>query len=165
MIYETEDNILRDVQDYSVILHQVNCNGIVQPGIAMSICKQYPYWFSDYTGYCKWFAGGHQNEILGTFHRYQPDACKNVIICSAFAQLSAGKNATQVDMDAWLRILKKIRRQTEYVNTKFGKNWTIHIQDTIGSFSKSLQNEELLDLFAEVFGEAENADVYIHTTK
>lgn len=68
-------------------------------------------------------------------------------------------------MDAWLRILKKIRRQTEYVNTKFGKNWTIHIQDTIGSFSKSLQNEELLDLFAEVFGEAENADVYIHTTK
>lgn len=165
MIYETENNILRDIDDCSVIMHQVNCSGVLQPGIAMSICKQYPSWYQDYHGYCKWFADGHEDEILGTFHRHQPDPKRDVLICSVFAQMRGGKYATEVDLDAWEKVLKKVKYQTARAIRTTGKNWTIHVMRNIGSSSKSIQNEELMDLFNEIFGNDENVHVYIHTTR
>ena len=165
MIYETDEGLLKDVKDCSVILHQVNCSGTIQPGIAMSICKQYKRWFQDYTGYCKWFADGHEREILGTFHRHQPDQKKNIIICSAFVQERGGKHPTEIDMEAWAKILRKIRLQTARAIKLTGKHWTIHINSNIGSFNKDLRNEELMEIFEEVFGEDENVHLYIHAAK
>ena len=165
MVYESNQSLLKDINDYSVILHQANCEGIIQPGIAVSLCKQFPDWYKDYHGYCMWFAGGHEREILGTFHRHVPNSKKNLIICSAFAQERVGKRATEIDMEAWAKILRKIRLQTERAIKKTGKPWSIHVCNNIGAFSKNLLNEELMQLFNEVFGEDENVHLYIHATR
>lgn len=79
MTYETEDNIVRDIREYSVILHQVNTKGIMQQGIGMALNKTFPDWYADYHSYCGWFdKDGMMNfshkdytkDIIGTWHRY-----------------------------------------------------------------------------------------------
>lgn len=162
MIHEVETSILKDIPDYSVILHQVNCQGFVQPGISQQLCRDYPGWYQDYHGFCKWFAGGHENEILGSFHRF-PVQGKNLIICSAFAQAKGGKRPSSTDLDAWNKIIRKVFVQTKRVNKQLGVNWKIHIQQNIGSFDRDGSNEELMEMFTQQFGEDPDVQLWIHT--
>lgn len=114
MIYDSDKNIVKDIEDYSVILHQVNTKGTLQQGIGNVINKTFSGWYDDYHSYCGWFDKDrswdhkdHSVEIIGSFHRYQIDG-KNIIICSAFGQRGSGKEFAEIDLDAWDKILTKI---------------------------------------------------------
>jgi len=125
------------------------------------MCREFPGWYQDYHGYCKWFLDGHASEIMGTFHRHQVEG-KNIIICSAFAQERCGKGATDIDMEAWAKVIRKVFHQTKKVNAATGKNWKIHIQGNIGAFSKDDVNEELMGIFEDVFGKDPSVSLVIH---
>lgn len=169
MIYSTEKHILRDAEDYSVILHQVNTRGTIQQGIGAAVSKMWPDWFIDYHGYCQWFmkdgsvnftGEDHADEIVGTWHKYDVPGRK-LKICSAFGQIGAGKDFAHIDLEAWDKILRKLVNQTRYVNKKLGTKWTIHVPASIGILSKNDDNEELMDLFKHYF-ESSDVDLYIH---
>lgn len=169
MIYDTDKHILKETEDFSVIVHQVSTRGTIPQGLGMAISKQYPEWYREYHGYCGWFmkdgpmnfsGKDHTDEIIGTWHRYQVPE-KNLIICSAFAQQGGGKDFVQTDLDAWDRVLRKLLNQTKYVNKSLEKKWTIHIPSNLGAFGKDGDNTELMELFQKYFGDSE-VDLYIH---
>jgi len=171
MVYETDDHIVRDIGEYSVILHQVNTKGVMQQGISMALSKQFPNWYPDYHGYCGWFdKDGSMNflhkdyteDIIGTWHRY-PVPGRNVIICSAFGQRGAGKEYVQTDLEAWEKIIKKLVLQTRRVNKiqPEGKKWTIHVPANLGCLGRDYDNSELMDMLNDAFAKSDD-DLYIH---
>lgn len=124
MIIETDNNILTSLPDHSVVIHPVNCFGELQPGLGQAINRKYPNWYKDYKGYCSWFLKSewsdksHTDEILGTFHRHQPD--DNTIICSVFVQERFGRRGYAPDLDLWDRALNRIELQTRRVQRVTG---------------------------------------------
>ena len=155
MIYDSDKHILKDAEDYQVILHLVSTKGIMPQGVGMAISKQFPQWYQEYRGYCGWFTKDgamnfsgkdHTDEIIGSWHRYQVPE-RNIIICSAFGQHGGGKEYVQIDLDAWDKILRKLVNQTKYVNQKQNNKWTIHIPSNIGIVGKEGDNTELMELF------------------
>ena len=161
MIRDVQTSIFKDLPPYSVILHQVNCQGSVQPGISSQMCREFPTWYQDFHGYCKWFMDGHASEILGTFHRHEVQD-KKVIICSVFTQERAGKDHTAIDLGAWAKIVRKVFFQTKKVKEVTGQNWKIHIPANIGAYGKNGVNEELMEIFENVFGEDPDVQLWIH---
>lgn len=161
MITDIELGIFDSLSDKSVIIQQVNCKGILAQGLPTRINKRFPGWYDDYRKYCLWFAHGHEDEIMGTFHRYE--ASPNLIICSVFGQLAPVKSSIQTtDIDAWHRACAKIRRQTEYVNSKYNADWKLHIQADIGCRDGHADPDEMREMFEDNF-EDSSAELFIHT--
>ena len=161
MITNSDTNILYDIADNSVILHQVNCLGSVMQGLAGRIARQFPGWYDDYHKYCRWFSDGHQKELLGSFHRFEPKD-KKIIICSAFGHIAPVKNVQTTDYGEWHSICRKIERQTRYVNEHYHKNWKIHIVDNIGTKDGLADPDEMMTIFNHYF-KCSPVELVIHT--
>lgn len=154
MIKEVETGIFDDISsDDSVILQQVNCRGILQQGMPTRINRRFPGWYDDYRKYCLWFKDGHEDEIMGSFHRF--DAAKNTIVCSAFCQLAPLKSNVQTtDLDAWHQICRKIEKQTNAVNKMTGKNWKIHVQSDVGCRDGNANPDDMREIFDLYFADS-----------
>lgn len=55
MITEVEGNLLKDIQPYSVLLHQVNCVGTIGAGLALQMAKKFDGMYKAYREHCSWF--------------------------------------------------------------------------------------------------------------
>ena len=137
MITEVNSNILKDIEPYTVLLHQVNCLGKMGAGLAAQISKKFPGLWKDYHEYCGWFqeddnGKSHRHEILGSWHKFQPK--DDLIICNAFGQEYVNRNGRMTDYDAWHKILKKLEMQTRNVNKTLPKEkqWKIHAPYNLG---------------------------------
>ena len=161
MIKHVEGSVLdtRKLPANSVILHQVNCLGKANQGVAMQIARDFPGWFQDYRSYTLWFQDGHFNEIMGTFHRFEPKP--GLIICSAFAQEGISKMIVNTDYEAWDKIFRKVERQTKYAHEKTGKNWTIHIPASLGINPGGGDLETMEELIKQHF-EDSPVELWIH---
>ena len=161
MISYSDNRILSDIRPYTVIVHQVDCQGNINAGIAKQINSMFSGWYQSYRSYCSWFKNGHEDEILGTFHRFEiPE--KHIIICSVFGQKNSSKDFQIFNIEVWEKALKKILKQTERINFISSDKWTIHIQSNIGATKKTMVNQELIDLFKDLFSSSNNAELIIH---
>lgn len=136
MIKLQDGYVLDDIQPYSVILHQVNCNGKLGSGVTLRLQKKYPEMYVDYHNYCAlfqpnaWDSKSHEDEIQGTWHRWKTD--NDIIICSAFCQKKIAQGKCATDLDALDKVLRKLERQTRNVNRQLKTDWTIHMQHKFG---------------------------------
>lgn len=73
-----------------IIVHQVNCQGVMGAGIAREIRRKYPKAFTEYKNIC---ATHKPEDLLGC---YQSVGCNNKIICNLFGQLTYGSDKKKV---------------------------------------------------------------------
>lgn len=127
MIHVVNGDLFENLKPHSIILHQTNCLGIANAGIAKLIRAYSPEWYEEYSQYCK------QNisaSLLGTFHTYDV-LDSDIKICSAFGQYSIGKEQQQTDYNAWKKILPELTMQLDNRYNE-GDVWTVRIPFGIG---------------------------------
>lgn len=90
--------------DRGIILHQVNCMGVMGTGIAKAIRDKYPVVFSAYTKHC---FGKTPWSLLGNFQLVQ--VSQDLYIGNVFGQQRYGRSTRQTDYDAVQESLIQMR--------------------------------------------------------
>lgn len=90
----------------TIILHQVNCKGVMGAGFALVIRRKFPDCYSGYRKYCR-----ENNNLLGKVYIYEND---DYIILNMFSQDDYGINKIQTDYNAMEIALKYIRELYPY---------------------------------------------------
>lgn len=85
MIKHIKGDILSS--DTDIIIHQVNCQGAMDSGIAKQIREKYPMAYENYKHLCKYYK---PEELLG-YVQYVAVG-DNKIVCNVFGQLNYGYN-------------------------------------------------------------------------
>lgn len=85
-----------------VIVHQVNCKGVMGAGLAKQIREQYP---DVYTRYCDYCRRTPVDKRLGSV---QVVGTQSKIICNLFAQDAYGRDARYTDYNALRLCLMKV---------------------------------------------------------
>ena len=151
MITHVDDSLLDNLTEKSVILQQVGTKGWIGNGLTKQIFEKWHDAFMDYHCYCNWFKDGHDDEIIGSWHRTKIN--EDLILCNAITQKTIGKSKQLVDYDAWEKVCKKLERQTKYANQKLNTNWTIHTFEKIGS-SAEAEQDKMMEIFETYFGDS-----------
>jgi O-acetyl-ADP-ribose deacetylase (regulator of RNase III) len=101
MIIEREGDILDSRDD--VILHQVNCKGVMGAGLAKKIADAWPAVLEDYTGR---FRNGPRSDLLGLsfFTQISKTPCQWVV--SLFGQDGYGTDKRHTDYSALRRAIQ-----------------------------------------------------------
>lgn len=73
-----------------IILHQVNCQGVMGAGFAKQIKNKYPLCFNEYKQICK---NKNSKELLGTIYIYEGN--KDIIV-NMFSQDKYGRDKRQI---------------------------------------------------------------------
>ena len=140
MIKEFNGDLIKS--DEHVILHQVNCKGIMGAGIAKQIRDKYPEVFADYKEKClAYFCRLDGLTLLGTV--LVSHTLDGHIICNLFAQDGFKSPGRHTDYEALQKCLTKVNdlfyRQTVALPYKMscglaGGDWNIVrkiIEDTL----------------------------------
>ena len=90
------------------------------------ILKDFPDLYREFKKHCSWFdTRDDQEKVIGTMMGQKlPDGR---ILCNVFTQRFVGKNAYQVDYDAWKAVLRKIVKQTKANFKATGVMYEIHV--------------------------------------
>lgn len=93
MIHLKEGNILEATED--IIVHQVNCQGVMGAGLAKQIRDKYPNVYNDY----KWLVSQRKDKksLLGTVQYISVNDSKTVV--NLFGQDTYGRTAGKVYTD------------------------------------------------------------------
>ncbi len=97
---ETQIGNILDIQA-GIIVHGVNCRGVMGSGVAKKLRDMYPKLYSSYRQYVDSQAGamGNSETLLGHVHWYEPT--KELAIANAFTQDAYGQDgAKYVSYDA-----------------------------------------------------------------
>ena len=155
MIFETTKDIIDDVPRNSMILVQTNSLGFGTHGVLQRILREYPSMFNEYHSFCGWFKDRqHQEEIIGSTMALRfPDKDKNAgkIIACCFALRWITPTKSELCLDAWKKIARKIATQTIANHKATGTMYQIHIPKKIGVGLMEIEQEEVRDALAEVF--------------
>ena len=73
------------------------------------------------------------------------------ILCNVFTQRFVGKNAYQVDYDAWKAVLRKIIKQTKANFKATGVMYEIHVNDKIGANMTALEQQNVRTILDAYF--------------
>ena len=119
MIEIIYDDILNANTD--IIVHQVNCMGVMGAGLALFIKKEYPRAYKVYRNAC---IRNDKKSLLGKIQMVSVGDGK--FICNMFAQLEYGRNKVQTDYNAIEECMDKI-----YTFAKLN-NLTVAIPYNIG---------------------------------
>ncbi|MGL5190517.1 MAG: macro domain-containing protein [Cetobacterium sp.] len=93
-----------------IIVHQVNCMGVMGAGLAKQIKDKYPNVYYDYKDYCKTY-----DNILGDVYASRVD--DKLMIIHLFGQYSYGRNKKQTDYDAFEKALIMLKQIDDGKNT------------------------------------------------
>lgn len=118
MIKHIKGNILNS--DADVIIHQVNCRGVMGSGIAKQIRDKYPMVYSSYKNICK----DYKPEVL-LGHAQYVVVNDDKTICNVFGQLNYGYK------DKVYTNYKALEKAFKYI-AKHSKDKTIAIPYNIG---------------------------------
>lgn len=94
----------KEKKDKRIIIHQVNCKGVMGAGFAKQVKDKYPQLFKDYRERCMMF---DYTELLGTNYYYEDE---NIIIVNMFSQNNYGTETRQTNYEAMATCLDKIRK-------------------------------------------------------
>lgn len=86
-----------------IIVHQVNCQGVMGAGFAKQIRNVYPDCYEEYKKFCI----EHEKELLGNICIYEG---KRDIIINLFSQDRYGRNKRYTDYQAMEQGFKRIRK-------------------------------------------------------
>jgi len=86
-----------------LVVHQVNCMGVMGGGIALQIRKQFPKVYSEYKRLC---SHTESKQLLGTIQCVQDDIDK--VFVNVFGQLGYGRNTQYTDYDALRKGLNNV---------------------------------------------------------
>lgn len=87
-----------------IILHQVNCQGVMGAGFAKQIKNKYPLCFNEYKQICK---NKNSKELLGTIYIYEGN--KDIIV-NMFSQDKCGRDKRYTDYIAMEKAIKELRQ-------------------------------------------------------
>lgn len=94
-----------------IVIHQVNCFGVMGTGFAKYVKERQPGCYSDYKEKCTRFALKHRlRDLLGTIQVYE-DCEINLTIVNMFSQFRYGRDQQYTDYDAMRSCLEKVRRR------------------------------------------------------
>ena len=103
-----------------VILHQVNCQGVMGSGIARQVKQRYPAVFKAYKSVCdEAKKTGSTKQLLGTIlacektNSLTQNLIDNQIIVNLFAQDRYGTDKCYTDYDALKECLKRVNSEFE----------------------------------------------------
>ena len=100
-----EGNLL-DVQ-HGIIVHQVNCLGVMGRGLAAQIRARYPSVFKEYHKLCKTKVGS-EDELLGTIQLVPIKDNPALRVCNLFGQCSFAGPGIHTNYDAVQEALEKL---------------------------------------------------------
>lgn len=93
----------------NVIVHQVNCRGVMGAGLARQIKEKYPEAFTKYKTYCDSFSD--KSEMMGTV--LFVTCMDGTVIANVFGQLDFGRNGRKTDYHSLKRGLNDVRKYAE----------------------------------------------------
>ena len=103
------DNILTAKED--IIVHQVNCQGVMGAGLALAIKRKYPEVYDRYKIACSTI---EPEDLLGKIQLIKTYDGK--IVCNLFGQLNYGRNKVQTDYEAITICFDKIYKYAKLNN-------------------------------------------------
>lgn len=106
-----EGNLL-DITE-GIIVHQVNCLGVMGRGLAAQIRANYPSVFKEYYKLCK-SKIGMENELLGTIQLIPIKDFPPLRVANVFGQLSYAGSGVHTSYDALTKALTKLN----FINTR-----------------------------------------------
>lgn len=103
-----------------IIVHQVNCQGVMGAGLALALRQKYPQMYAAYLKACALYK---PEELLGKIQFTK--VTDELTVCNFFAQLNFGTGKVQTDYDAFEKCLKKLAFKTSpdtpiYIPYKIG---------------------------------------------
>lgn len=101
-----------------VIIHQVNCRGVMGAGLALQIRNKYPIVYKRYIYACQMLK---QSELLGCIQPIQVTDSLTIVNC--FSQLDYGRDKCHTNYKALKACLHKVnalKRGTIYVPYRIG---------------------------------------------
>jgi O-acetyl-ADP-ribose deacetylase (regulator of RNase III) len=104
--------------DVDVIVHQVNCQGVMGAGIAKQIREQFPNTYETYRKHC--YNEAWKESLLGTCLYTKEDRFD---ICNAFGQNFYFRNSVQTQYDKLEMCLKDVAKK--YKGKTVGLPWLI----------------------------------------
>jgi O-acetyl-ADP-ribose deacetylase (regulator of RNase III) len=97
MITYRKGNLLEHYQEFDIIAHGVNCQGVMASGFAKGLREKFPWAYESYKEFCDL---RDEEYLLGTI-RWSKSETENIRIAHCFTQLSYGKeNFRYVSYDA-----------------------------------------------------------------
>lgn len=118
-----------------VIMHQVNCRGVMGSGVARQVRERFPSTYIAYTYMCRMAEGYHlADKLLGqALVRVERMDGREVWVANLFAQLDYGYDGKcYTDYDAFRKSLQYARAELLLFNLKNGRSPTIAIPYRIG---------------------------------
>ncbi len=148
MIIYKQGNLLDS--DCTVIVHQVNCLGIMDEGIAKQIKEKYPCVYEDYKRICD------QQEEIGDLlgHVQIVDTKEGKYIANLFSQKDTGRNEYKTNYEAFDRgceILSGIIIGKNN-NPEIHNKWTIAFPYSIGCGLAGGTWKKVYDIINKHFG-------------
>lgn len=155
MVFETTKDIIDDVPRTSMILVQTNTLGYGTHGVLQRLSQEYKSMFNEYREFCGWFRDKkHQEEIIGStmslkFPAKDKNAGKIVACCFTLKWITTTKS--ELRLDAWRKIARKITTQTIANHKATGVVYQIHIPKKIGVGLSEFEQEEVRNILDEEF--------------
>lgn len=126
MVEFKHQDILSDITPNTIVLHQVNCLGMMGSGLALQIRNKWTNAYLEYRKFCK----GNQN-LLGQIQLV--GVGKGIVLCNAFGQDGVSRTQLMTNYDAWkLGILPRLHLALQLLEQKTRIGWKIRCPFGIG---------------------------------
>ena len=126
MIRIINQDLLSDIPPNTLILHQVNCLGMMGSGLALKIRKKWTNAYSEYRRFCK-----DNHNPLGEIQLV--GVGKDIILCNAFGQDGVSRTKLMTNYDAWKeKILPKLHLTLKLLEQKTSIRWKVRCPFGIG---------------------------------
>lgn len=154
MLNYVTGNLVTD--DYSFIVHQVNCKGVMGAGLAKQIRAKYPFVYYDYKK-----ALDYENATLGHIVVSHVSGVNGKMIISMFAQDGYGRDRKYTNYEAFKKCLDVLAKEANSYSTKTfstiafpygigcglaGGSWSI-IEKMIEEFSEKVKQKVFIVKF------------------
>ncbi len=111
MITEVKGNIFDYIADNCLLLHQVNCRGVMGAGLAKQIRSAFPEVYNSYMAACRLLPDGSAlGQVDYTSAYYNK---KRVLVCSCFGQDRYGRDKQYTDYNALRQCFKTIAQESK----------------------------------------------------
>ena len=95
--------------DIDLLVHQVNCHGVMGAGIALQIRRRWPQVYEFYRSYCE-AVDFNVSALLGTNQYVKANLNKkSIIVVNALAQGDYGRNGCFTNYDAMRKCFRQLR--------------------------------------------------------
>lgn len=109
MVKQVHGDLLNSKEN--IIVHQVNCLGVMGAGVALAIKRKYPVVYDRYMVACNMMS---PEDLLGKIQMIKVD--ENKYVCNMFSQLKYGKGTKHTDYEAMNICFDKIYRYAKLNN-------------------------------------------------